>query len=127
MILVDDHRELCIGVFVEAVGQQDPCAQVHIAAPELAERIAFEAHVLEPFCRRTLGRNHHRVAVGALNGRHDLVERELDGVSRFGIEVNLHRLVVRVAGLRVPVLALALVGRQPHRSCPTRGGTAHTR
>jgi hypothetical protein len=48
-------------------------------------------------------------------GGNDLVERELDGGWRFGVEMNLDRLVVGVAGLLVPVLAFALVGRQPDR------------
>ena len=50
VILIDDDRVFCVGVFIESVGKEDPRAEVHVASPEVAEFRAAEAHVLEPFC-----------------------------------------------------------------------------
>src|SRR6185437_5028112 len=59
---------------------------------------------------------HLRIAVGAFDGRKDLVERDFDGRLRFRIEVQLYGLVVRIAWLEVPVLAFTPIRRQPQRS-----------
>ena len=48
VILIDDERIVGVGVLVEAVGEQDPGAEVDVAAPEFAELFAAEADVLEP-------------------------------------------------------------------------------
>ncbi len=113
MILVDDDGIFRFGVLVESVGKQNPSAEVHVATPESAELFATEPLELEPFCRGLLLCNNHRILRRSFNGRNDLVERELDGILRLGIEVDLLRLAVGIAGLQVPVLTFAFVGREP--------------
>ena len=98
----------------ESVGKQDPCAEIDIAAPEGAEFFAAEAFEFEPLCSGLLLRDDHRVLRCSFDGRDDLVESESDRSLRFWIEVDLLRLVVGVSGLGVPVLAFALVGREPY-------------
>jgi hypothetical protein len=101
-------------VLVEAIGQQYPRAEEDVAAPEGAELFALEAHVLQPLCAGVFGGHHDRVLVGAFDGGNDLVERELERVcALLGSKWILTGLVVEVAGLEVPVLAFALVRRQP--------------
>ena len=58
VILIDDDGIFCVGMLVESVGKQDPCAEIHVAAPECAEFFAAEALELEPFCGGLLLRDH---------------------------------------------------------------------
>jgi hypothetical protein len=102
-----------VGVLVEAIGQKDPCAEKDVAAPEVAELFALEAHELEPLGAGVFGGHDQWVLVGAFDGGNDLVECELDGLRAVGVEVELDWLVVEVAGLSVPVLAFAFIRRQP--------------
>ena len=113
MILIDNQRIVGVGMFVEAIGKQNPGAEVYLLTPELAQHIALEAHVLEPFCGWFSLGDHFRVQVRAGDRGNYLVERELDRRMCMGIEVELEGLVVEIAGFQVPVLALAPVRRQP--------------
>ena len=113
VILVDDERVFCVGMFIESVGEQDPCAQIHIASPEGAELFAAESLELEPLCGGLLLRDHLRVFGRAFDGRNDLVEGDFDRFALW-IEVDLCRLAEGIAGLLIPVLAFALVRWQPY-------------
>jgi hypothetical protein len=98
---------------VETVGQQDPRAQPGVAAPEPAQFLTAEAKELEPFRGGRILCHHFRIAIRAFNGWDDLVKVQFDGRLRFWVEVHLERLVEWTARLFIPMLALALVWRQP--------------
>src|SRR6185369_13360574 len=95
------------------VGQQNPCAQKHIAPPEGAEFRAAESLVFEPFCGGLLLCDHMRILGCAFDRRNDLVEDNFDGGLRFGIQVYFCRLAVWISRLLIPVLAFAFVRWKP--------------
>ena len=98
-----EHRERVagVGMSVESFGQQHVRAQVHGSAPEVAQQLALDSHVLDVL---GLGR------VG--NGRDLLIQRDPDDLVLPGIDRDPAWPGVEVPGLAVPLLTFALVRRQ---------------
>jgi hypothetical protein len=99
--VIDDQRVARIRVLLEAVGEKDDGAEMHRPAPEFGEQFALDFHVLDVF--RVLRRG---------DGRDDPVEHDMDGLVARGIEPDLLRRAVEVAGRQVPMLALAAIHGQ---------------
>ena len=101
--VVDGDRVAGLGVVVEAVRDEHPGPEFGRRPPELGEEVALDPDVLHVL---RLGRHRQR---GDL-----LVEHDLDGGRPARSERDRRRGGVEVAGLPVPHLALAAVGRQLH-------------
>ena len=99
--VVDDERVARVGVRVEALGQEDVRAEEHVAAPELRQQLAPDAHVLDVLRVGRLGQR-----------RDDLVELETDHGATAAVPSHFLRRAVEVAGRAAPLLALAAVHRQ---------------
>ena len=84
---------------IESGREQHVRADVHRRPPEFGEQIAFDANILDP------------LGVFRLGDRcDDLAEADVNDLIRRGIEVNMHRFAVEVAGFAEPVLTFTLVG-----------------
>lgn len=101
---VNDHERIpCLRVLVEALRQQHMRSQVQEPAPERGKRFALDLDVADV------------LRVFGLRDRRDLlVQRDRDAVRLGGIEVNLTRCAVEVAGCGAPRLPFAPVHRQFH-------------
>ena len=101
MPVVDDQRIVRVGVRIEAFGQKHVRAEIHRAAPEIRQELALDAYVLDVL--RILRR---------LDRRNHLVESQLNGLAAAGIDFDLLRLAVEVAGRAAPLLAFAPIHGQ---------------
>src|SRR5690242_18436326 len=108
------------GMLVPSVGENDDRAQVGGTSPEFAEHVALNADVLHPFVV-----DDFVVVVGAAPSTQTVgdggilfyrgilkLQRELYDLGILRVVMNLLRLAEKIAGLGLPVLALALVWRQ---------------
>jgi hypothetical protein len=101
--VVDDEGIARFRVRVESFRHQDVRAQVHRASPELRQPLALDPLVTDVLRGRRLR-----------DGRDRLVERDLDGRGRRGIDRDLARRAVEVARSLVPLLPFAAVHGQLH-------------
>src|SRR5262245_56652120 len=92
------------GMLVETVWQQDAGPEVHRASPEFRQLLALNLYVLD-----VLG------VFRRLNRRYHLIERDRNRLRRDGVNLDLSRLAVEVAGSQVPMLPLSTIHRQLHR------------
>ena len=99
--VVDDEGITGVRVRVVALGQQDVRAEVHRTAPELREPLGEQLLVLDVLRGR-----------GLRDRRDDLVEDDRDRPGLRGIDRDLFRRRVEVAGSLVPLLAFAAIHRQ---------------
>ena len=102
--MIDDERIARLRVRVEPFGHEDVRAQEHRPSPELREALALDPLVADVLRGRRIG-----------NGRDRLVERDLHRAGGRGIDRDLARRAVQVAGRAVPLLALAAVHGQLDR------------
>jgi hypothetical protein len=108
--VVDDKRVPSFGMPVEAFGEQHVRAQVHGPSPEFSEQPALDALVLDV------------AGVGGHADRRNLaIEHEGHRSGRCSTDGDPSRRAVQVAGLPVPLLALALVRRELHRMAVVPG------
>ena len=103
MAVIDHERIARIRMRVEAVGQKDVRAQVHVTTPELREFLAAHADVLDVL--RVLGRR---------DGRNFLVESDRHHAPPGGVDRDLLRGRIEVPRRALPMLALAAIHWQFH-------------
>src|SRR5581483_9211462 len=96
--VIDHDRIARVRVLVEALGQEHDRAHVHGPAPELRERVALDAHVLDVL----------RV-LRLRDWRNLLVEREAYRLRAGGVDADLDRHVVEIPRRRVPMLPFAVI------------------
>ena len=122
VILGNQNRVARIRMFVPAVRHQYHRADFSRTSPEFREQLAAHVDVFFPLvvlhARRMCDRApvEHRVHFGQFffERRNLVVERNANRAGCFGIEMQLLRRAQEISGLRLPVLAFALVRRKLH-------------
>jgi hypothetical protein len=109
-------------MFIVPVGQQYDCSEIGGSSPKFRKQIALKANALDPLVfgdglAQTASPVQNAVDFRELffDGRNLFGERDANGLVGFRIEMHLLRAAVEVAGLGLPVRALALFGWQLDR------------